>query len=454
MRVNPRPICSSPGIKSGGAQNSTLNLLVPLMKMLTEILGIVQQLEEHSGSGNLGGNGGSGNAAGSPLPGQTPSGAVPTKGTPSANAGSAQPQTAQGGAPAGATPAANGSNAPSQAAPGGAPAGATPSGTPPANAIDVKDFGVKGDGSTDDQAGLQAAFDAAKASGKSVWLGSGTYMHSGVLNIDGVNVVGDGANTKLVATNPQESAIKLTGQNSSLSNVLAQSISTDRSSQPDAAAVLVQNASNARVTNVTTIGAGSNGIRLDNAQNSTISNSLVQGSNADGIALMNGSSNNLVRNNVVYQSGDDAFSSDSYAGDHSQDSGNVFDHDMALDTQYGRGFALMGSSGDTVQNSVVSGAKWIGIMAGTDAASGTMTGTNAKISNNLVLNWGTQSGAGTAPVQADGGASVTGTQTSGTAPDPAEILGWTPQLMDRSTYDSGYQTGTGPGSNNANGVRS
>jgi len=329
-------------------------------------------------------------------------------------------------------------------------AGAMPSNTPPPDAIDVRAFGAKGDGSTDDQVALQNAFNAAKASGKSVWMGQGIYKHSGVLNIDGISVIGSGSGTVLQATNPDQAAIKLTGNNSSLSNLKAESIGSYRSSMPDAATVLIQNASNASVSNVTTIGATSNGIRLDNATNCTVSGCLVQGSNADGIALMNGSCNNLIQNCVVYQAGDDSFSSDSYVGDRTQNSGNVFRNDLAMDNAYGRGFALMGSNGDTIENSVSIGSKWVGIMTGTDSNSATMAGSNAKIVNNLILDW-----TGDEPIRATGnGMSVQGNQTSGTAPDPWTILGWTGELLDRNAYNPGYKPGSGPGSNNEAGARS
>lgn len=321
------------------------------------------------------------------------------------------------------------------------------SATQPPNSLSVRDFGAKGDGVSDDQAAIQRAFDAAKASGQSVWLPPGTYNHNGVLTANGIQVSGAGEGTVLRATNPDQGALKLTGNNGAVSNLTVELNSGHRSSMPDAAAICVQGATNATVSHVKTVGAASNGIRLDNALNSRITNNLVMGSNADGIALMNGSCFNTVENNVVYQAGDDAFSDNSYIGDHRQDEGNIFRNNLALDNKYGRGFALMGSKNATVENSYSNGTPGHGIAAGTDYNSDTMVGTGHVIRNNMFL------GARATPIAADG-MTLAGNQLDGAAPSLSAILGWTPSmLLDRNAYNPAYVPGTGPGANNTPGNR-
>lgn len=325
-----------------------------------------------------------------------------------------------------------------------------PPATQPPNSVNVKDFGAVGDGKTDDQAALQKAIDEAKATGKSVWIPEGSYNHSGVLTVDGTQVNGAGKNTVLNATNPDQSAVKLTGDSPSLSNIKTTVDAPNRSSMPDAAAVLVQNASNASVSHVIVQGAASNGIRLDNATNSKISNNLVLGTNADGIALMNGSSNNIVQHNVVYQASDDSYSDDSYRSDAKQDKGNTFDSNLSLDNAYGRGIVLAGSKNATVTNNIVSGSKWIGIWGDSDPNSGTMDSTGHTIRDNTVIN--SPNGA---PVQANGaGTTVSGTKTDGSVPSLVSILGWDPgELPDRNSFNTTYVPGTGSGANNSGGVR-
>lgn len=328
-------------------------------------------------------------------------------------------------------------------------AGAPPA-TQPANSISVKDFGAVGDGKADDQMALQKAFDEAKATGKTVWLPPGTYNHSGVLTIDGSKVTGAGDSSVLHATNPDQGAIRLTGDNSALANIQTTVMAPSRSSMPNAAAVLIQNASNASVSRVRVQGASSNGIRVDNASGSRIFNNLVLGTNADGIALMNGAGHNLVQGNVVYQAGDDSYSDDSYTSDAKQDDGNVFDGNLSLDNAYGRGIALAGSKNATVRNNVVSGSRWIGIWGDGDPNSGTMQSSGHSITNNTVIN-----NPNGAPVQSNGpGGAVSGTITTGSVPNLASILGWDPgALPDRSAFNSVYKPGTGSGANNTAGNR-
>jgi parallel beta-helix repeat protein len=319
----------------------------------------------------------------------------------------------------------------------------------PPNSINVKDYDATGDGSTDDQAALQNAFNAAAAQGKSVYIPAGTYNHSSTLSVSGTSVSGAGFSTSLVATDPSLEAIKL-GSNSTLSNLKTFTSASSRDSLPDEAAVDVTG-SNDSVSHLTIMGAESNGIRLDAASGAKVTGNLIEASNADGIALVNGASNNTISDNEVYQAGDDSYSDDSYTFDTKQDSGNVFSNDLALNNSYGRSFALMGSTGDTIQNSVSDGSKWMGIVAGTDSNSRTLNGSNDKILNNLITNSlgdavDVMSPGGTLS-QSGAGMNISGNSTSGSE---ASTLGFAPatNLTDRSQINSTYQPGTGNGANN------
>lgn len=326
----------------------------------------------------------------------------------------------------------------------------------PANSLNVLDYGVRGDGSTDNTGTLQAAFDAAASQNKIAWIPAGTYNHSGIVRINGAKVVGSGQNSALHATQQYNSAITLTGNNPSLSNVFTAVSASNRSSQPFDCAVLVQSARGAKVFNVSVQGASANGIRVDISEGSEISNNFINGSNADGLAIVNGSVNNVISKCQVNNASDDSFSSNSYPGER-QSYGNVFQNCYAgPNYKQGRGFCMMGSRNETIRNSVSKGSLWHGIVAGTDPGSTTQQGANFTISNNLVFGF-----ASGLPVMItdDGGmnssgrgglANVSGTMTSG---DPAQVLGWSPitNVADPSTFSS--YTGGGPGSANTPGNR-
>ncbi|MES2355075.1 MAG: glycosyl hydrolase family 28-related protein [Pseudomonadota bacterium] len=341
---------------------------------------------------------------------------------------------------------------------GGEPSGNQPSVTQPSAtqpsdsiSINVLSHGVLGDGRTDNQAALQKAIDAAKAQGKIAWIPAGTYNHSGVLTLDGAKVQGAGPSTILNATNPDRSAIKLIGNNSSVSSLKTTVVAPNRSSMPDPAAILVQNASNASVTHILVQGAASNGIRLDGAVNSRIFGNLTLGTNADGIALMNGSVGNMVVNNVVYQAGDDSYSDDSYRGDARQDENNSFIGNVSIANAYGRGICLAGSKNDTVKDNIISGSKWMGIYADSDPDSGTMASSGHNIQNNTVIN----NPNGPLVQATSPGSSVSGTKGTGSIPNLPSFLGWNPgELIDRYKFNPTYKPGTGSGANNSGGNRS
>ncbi|MGH8781399.1 glycosyl hydrolase family 28-related protein [Paraburkholderia sp.] len=455
---------------TGGASssNQTINELIQFIEaMLMQMLNQNQNTSSPSNDmgGGSGGGGGGGAAPSFSMP-QPVAAPMPAVGSPSGGSPAALPPAGSTGGP-GTTPAAGtpGATTPSTGAPavntpspvtgappvsgGSGPGALSGTATQPPNSINVKDYGAKGDGSSDDQPAIQNAIDAAQKTGQTVWFPPGTYNHSNVLNASGVKIQGSGSGTVLHATNPSEEAIKL-GSNASISNLATSTSAGSRDSQPGEAAIDVTGSGDS-VSNVTTLGAESNGIRLDGASGAQISNNLVEGSNADGIALMNGSTNNMISGNEVYQAGDDSFSDDSYKFDGKQDSGNVFSHDLSLDNSYGRSFALMGASGDTIENSVSDGSKWMGIVAGTDSNSQTLAGSNDTISNNLIVNSNGDAvdvmGAGGSLSQSGAGMNISDNSSSGSE---ASILGFDPvtSLTQRNQINAAYQPGTGNGANN------
>jgi hypothetical protein len=185
--------------------------------------------------------------------------------------------------------------------------------------VNVKDFGAKGDGTTDDTTSINNAVANAKSTHKVVLFPAGTFYHAGTLTFDSVAVTGVGPTSVLKANpgNEENTALILTGTSASITNMVVstQGVVDGDDSFPEATEgnIVVQNATSFTVQHVTLIQGqnetgifitGSNGgycdsvdvngygtgaapdtgVWIDNSQFVTVSNSLFQNQN-DGIRM-------------------------------------------------------------------------------------------------------------------------------------------------------------------------
>jgi parallel beta-helix repeat protein len=430
---------------SHAAKSASLNeQLSEIINMLTQLL---RKLQQKLFANNEDGLVSDDRDIQSPLDAQNASTAVST--APQAAPSSSMDQ------PASAPPGGSGVSATSPSSPAASSATKTDAPkTAPAGALDASKFGVSTD-NPDNTEALNKAFAAAKQSGQAVYIPEGTYQHSGVLKADGINITGAGPGTVLKATNPDQAALELSGDGGSISNLKTEVTAPNRSSQPEAAAILLRNASNATVSNVTTQGAASNGIRLDNSHDCTIENNLVQGSDADGITALNGSSGTKIKNNVVFQAGDDGISGTSYPGDAGgQVSDTTVEGNMVVGSRYGRGIAFMGTANSTIQDNTINGVPGQGVAVGSDPNSGTMAngGGNSVSGNNVVNEYDETDHPHHSTPQVPQSVYNAAAQLKSIS----SILGRDVQLSelaDANQYNPDYAPGTGNGSNNSGGVR-
>jgi hypothetical protein len=141
-----------------------------------------------------------------------------------------------------------------------------PAGKPPGYYVDAAKYGVVGDGVTDNTAALQHALRDAKAVGQTLYLGAGTYAHSGALDLNGTKINGDGDSTVLKSTNPVSTGVTLSGEHPALTNV---AVDGGTSTAP---AVLVQGATKATIDHVTTQGSAADPIQVVSSTDTILSN--------------------------------------------------------------------------------------------------------------------------------------------------------------------------------------
>lgn len=182
--------------------------------------------------------------------------------------------------------------------------------------FNVRDFGAKGDGKTDDRAAIQAAFDYAATAGGGIYIPEGEYLYSERLLADGILVCGDGAEkTALISTNEQSSCLELTGKKCGVFGIYFMGAEGERSSDPKTCAVFVNRAEGFIVAGCRISLFSGAGILTYHSSNGRIFNNYVENTRADGIHVVSRSSNTDVMYNTVYASGDDCISFTSYKKD-------------------------------------------------------------------------------------------------------------------------------------------
>jgi parallel beta-helix repeat protein len=168
--------------------------------------------------------------------------------------------------------------------------------------VNVKNYGAKGDGVTDDQEAIEKAMTAA-GTGGTVQFPAGNYLHSAELKVVNLTLQGlvtpsfrqtvithppfiiDTPNgSALLASNPANGAVEITGSNSTLTklaigfqNPTAVSYSFPNQ-HPLSDAVWVHNASNFNLSGNEIVNSPNNGIEIANSSNGTVSDNTVAGS--------------------------------------------------------------------------------------------------------------------------------------------------------------------------------
>ena len=257
--------------------------------------------------------------------------------------------------------------------------------------VSITDFGAVGDGKTDNRAAIQKAIDFAKANGKDVFVPAGTFLHDGLIKLDGAHMYGAGDKSVLKAVNSGDQSIELTGTGAWLKYLTLDSDATTRGQAHVNAKILVQDATGFTVAGVHILNSHSAGIMIDSSQNGVVRGSTISGTNADSIHITSGSHDIVVKNNHVDHAGDDGIAVVSYgaaAGDLNHDitiTGNT-----VTDNVWGRNISVVGGERVTItQNHVEgNGAGLAGIYLATEPAYATAGVRSVVVDGNVVVNTG------------------------------------------------------------------
>ncbi len=184
----------------------------------------------------------------------------------------------------------------------------------PANALNVRHFGARGDGRTDDTSAISAAL-AALRSGQILVFPAGTYRHSAVLSVatEGVTLEGPG---RLYATAEQTSALRIDAPGVTVRRmVVAMGSTTRRWSDEDQHKIFVAPHEGISVSDVRIEGSAAAGLFCYGARDFRFTRVSVSDTRADGIHMTNGSQRGTVESPHISRSGDDGVAVVSYATD-------------------------------------------------------------------------------------------------------------------------------------------
>lgn len=171
---------------------------------------------------------------------------------------------------------------------------------------------------------LQAALNALQV-GQTLILSPGRYTVSRSLSVATSGVVVSGYGATLVATNPSDQTIVMSGADSTLVGVTLVGTGTTRLTIPASTKVEVTG-TGVQVLGVTVQGGAGAGIFVFGASNVAIVGNTVRATLADGIHTTYGSTNVLVQGNTVTGTGDDLIAVVSYLGDGRISNNVLIDH--------------------------------------------------------------------------------------------------------------------------------
>jgi parallel beta-helix repeat protein len=257
--------------------------------------------------------------------------------------------------------------------------------------VNVKDFGAKGDGVTDDQTAIQNASNYATANNRSLYFPDGTYLHSSTLTFTSIAVYGTGGATVVATdtTSPDPNhALILSGTNASISGLKVTTNWTGARQQNYAAAgIFVLNCTNFSITQCTVTNSAQIGILMSTSSYGRVYSNYVQGTLADGIHHVEGANNVVTSNNVLRATGDDSISVVGYTSGLQPYDILIVGNKSYLSS--GRGITCIGGKQVTIEANQIERSSGAGISASSELTYNTYASSKVSIVGNQLIDCNT-----------------------------------------------------------------
>ncbi|MFL9907824.1 right-handed parallel beta-helix repeat-containing protein [Paraburkholderia sp. RL17-337-BIB-A] len=235
-----------------------------------------------------------------------------------------------------------------------------------------------------DQAGIiQAALNALRI-GQRLVIAPGTYVVSHSLAVKTQSVVVYGYGATLVATNPDDQSLVVTGTNATVAGLTLRGTGSKRL-ESDLSAKVVVRGTGIQILDTRIEGGASAGIFVSGATSIALAGNSVSATLADGIHITGGSQNVLVSGNTVTGTGDDMIAIVSYEKDGALNRNILVTNNTVSGNYWGRGLSVVGGTSVTLSANTVQGVqKAAGILVAQEDGYRTYDATNIVISNNTV----------------------------------------------------------------------
>jgi len=254
---------------------------------------------------------------------------------------------------------------------------AFPSGTP----INVTTLGVSASSGANQQTAIQNALNNA-ASGSIIQFPAGTYLHSGVLQINKPLTIFTTAGAILRGTDPLNMAIQVNADDVRIEGFTVEGVGTSRESNDDTrGGIAILGRARTVIKGCTIKKSSAAGLYIDGASDYYIINNSVQNTLSDSIHNTGSSHHGYVLNNTVTGSGDDNIAIVSYGG---QDCNNITVFGNTVTGGNARGLSVVGGRDCILQGNTVTSSSAAGIYIASEPSYSTEGVSNIIIRDNAL----------------------------------------------------------------------